>query len=65
MIIYQNRTGSLSIHQMPSQSKNIWHQEGCQGEFAMEKKACHIHLSYDNSLLPSKALEENSMIQTI
>ena len=28
-------------------------------------KACHIHLHHDNSLLPPKALEENSVMQTI
>ncbi len=62
---FQKWARSLLIHKIPSQLKNIWHQEVCQGEFAMEKKACHMHLPHDNSLSMRKALEENSVLQTI
>ncbi len=38
MIIYQNRTCSLSIQKIQSQRKEICYQQDYQGEFAMENK---------------------------
>ncbi len=62
---FQKWARSLSIHKILGQPKNIWHQQGCQGEFAMEKKACQVHLPNDNTLLLPKALEESSVMQII
>ncbi len=62
---FQKWARSLSLHKIKRQPKNIWHQQSCRGEFAMEKKACHMHLPHGNSLLPPKALEESSVMQTI
>ncbi len=66
MMGFQKWARSLSIHKILGQPKNIWHQQGFRGEFAMEeKRACQVHLPHDNSLLLSKSLEENSVMQKI
>ena len=42
---FQKWARSLSIHKIQSKPKNIWHQQGCRGEFAMEKKSMSYALA--------------------
>ena len=42
---FQKWARSLSIHKILGQPKNIWHQQGFRGEFAMEEKSMSYALA--------------------